>query len=112
TTAPAARRPPRAPFQFTPPRGGRPENEQATSGRGISIHAPAWGATIGMTFQDISAVLFQFTPPRGGRPAPVKISKQGLLISIHAPAWGATQDAADLHHHQIISIHAPAWGAT
>ena len=56
---------------------------------GISIHAPAWGATV-----------FKFA---GLRIEP---------ISIHAPAWGATRP--DRHHAPVrqISIHAPAWGAT
>ena len=78
----------------------------------ISIHAPAWGATV------------------GGLGCTVRI-----LISIHAPAWGATQRAAimaqvlkqfqsthprgvrlgckvDDIFYKSISIHAPAWGAT
>ena len=78
----------------------------------ISIHAPAWGATI-QGFQNAVA----------------------LVISIHAPAWGATisynsqkNSAVDFNprsrvgsdnktpfaekQKQVISIHAPAWGAT
>ena len=63
-------------FQFTLPRGERPEvKSTAQADSGVSIHAPAWGAT-----------------PYGG----------GLLlgeaVSIHAPAWGATRHAT-AHHH-------------
>jgi len=56
---------------------------------GVSIHAPAWGAT----------------------------SKNWLcvcagVVSIHAPAWGATGLVCLLAGAGIVSIHAPAWGAT
>ena len=34
----------------------------------ISIHAPAWGATAGKLTTENWNQLFQFTPPRGGRP--------------------------------------------
>ena len=55
-------------FQFTPPRGGgrrwmRPQDEQE---KGISIHAPARGATPQIN-ADTGKWQFQFTPPRGGR---------------------------------------------
>ena len=56
---------------------------------GISIHAPAWGAT-------------------GERLGRQPIS----AISIHAPAWGATDSARVRCSPDPISIHAPAWGAT
>ena len=55
----------------------------------ISIHAPAWGATV----------------DKGGV-APVH------SISIHAPAWGATKVLFKICLGLDISIHAPAWGAT
>ena len=55
----------------------------------ISIHAPAWGATVGDVLQ---------------------LHIPG--ISIHAPAWGATPYKASVKRVLIISIHAPAWGAT
>ena len=78
-------------FQSTLPHGERPGcNLAFIDGDGISIHAPAWGAT--------------------------RIAERDCFIagiSIHAPAWGATlietkreSDAPE------ISIHAPAWGAT
>jgi len=55
----------------------------------VSIHAPAWGATV----------------------IPVEIEKH-LRVSIHAPAWGATFTLRELLDEYKVSIHAPAWGAT
>ena len=55
-------------FQFTLPRGERLYLAVlVTCSQEVSIHAPAWGAT-------------------------VKVTKQFLSwrVSIHAPAWGAT----------------------
>ena len=55
----------------------------------ISIHAPAWGATVNSR------------------------SKTSCIpISIHAPAWGATMKCNGGIDFVSISIHAPAWGAT
>ena len=55
-------------FQSTLPHGERPPNpEPETQDDGISIHAPAWGAT------SLDAMYYHL-----------------LSISIHAPAWGAT----------------------
>ena len=56
----------------------------------ISIHAPAWGATLVLELRGFF---------RG-------------VISIHAPAWGATQAQQAMADVIDISIHAPAWGAT
>ena len=55
----------------------------------VSIHAPAWGATVSVPFE--------------GR---------NYDVSIHAPAWGATISALRVLAKAIVSIHAPAWGAT
>ena len=100
-------------FQSTRPHGARPDIEEELIGRGkVSIHAPAWGATL--------------------RPLPRPVIGS---VSIHAPAWGATdQDPShlaamagfnprarmgrDQQFGQVaegvilVSIHAPAWGAT
>ena len=54
-------------FQFTLPRGERLVIIVAKITVGVSIHAPAWGAT--------------FTCETG---------HAGTSVSIHAPAWGAT----------------------
>ena len=55
-------------FQSTPPHGGRRGLYQLVfSGKLVSIHAPAWGATTYSAGQS-SEELFQSTPPHGGRP--------------------------------------------
>ena len=81
----------RSRFQSTHPRGVR----LVAQGKGhvlghVSIHAPAWGATV--------------------RDACLGAS---LLVSIHAPAWGATCPRLIFNvSDECVSIHAPAWGAT
>ena len=78
----------------------------------ISIHAPAWGATIRTpkpsTFSRFQStrprgarhgfspkmgafIQFQSTRPRGARRRAVAVRKRRTRISIHAPAWGATR---------------------
>ena len=55
-------------FQSTPPRGGRHSRVLHVPGKTlVSIHAPAWGATIFLSDSIVSR-----------------------KVSIHAPAWGAT----------------------
>ena len=101
-----------AEFQSTRPRGARPVARTLEIHTiGISIHAPARGATSYANIWDPKPI-FQSTRPRGAR---LFISFFLLLyffISIHAPARGATlcdEIGKDEHH---ISIHAPARGAT
>ena len=77
-------------FQSTLPRGERPPDILIHSDDvGISIHAPARGATMSMN-----------------------TNVQNNLISIHAPARGATDKEAQVTQTLWISIHAPARGAT
>ncbi len=77
-------------FQSTHPRGVRQFGRTGCAGElHVSIHAPAWGATVkhgcvGLTFS----------------------------VSIHAPAWGATDYKTAFPRVTEVSIHAPAWGAT
>ena len=143
-------------FQSTPPRGGRrpiarcwttstscfnprprvggDRGAAERSGWIVSIHAPAWGATVDASASH--ADWFQSTPPRGGRRSSHRRSPRSAGVSIHAPAWGATSsrqvgarrmracfnprprvggDAAwlsSLDRQTDVSIHAPAWGAT
>ena len=77
-------------FQSTPLHEGRREPSRSIRGvLGVSIHAPARGATI----------LQGFFPPE-------------IPVSIHAPARGATNlDSPHLLSDEV-SIHAPARGAT
>ena len=123
-------------FQSTPPRGGRPFDDIVSfqSFEIVSIHAPAWGATIcgaSLTFERIVSIhapawgatkqrlfratvlnMFQSTPPRGGRPSSSNNSTAIASVSIHAPAWGATAIVGRFAGILGVSIHAPAWGAT
>ncbi len=101
-------------FQSTPPHGGRPNCLLcAALLAGVSIHAPAWGATCAGTTCGSSGNLFQSTPPHGGRPAIGATSITVDVVSIHAPAWGATDHVRQtLGVLRRVSIHAPAWGAT
>ena len=121
------------PFQSTRPRGARLStpnslqnfinfNPRARVGRDheqhssvaaerISIHAPAWGATMARNFLPTKAGISIHAPawgatfvPRGACAVP--------RISIHAPAWGATASVVITMDTYTISIHAPAWGAT
>ena len=100
----------------------------------ISIHAPAWGATLNANrmplrsheFQStlphgerrhkkrlhLPQLLFQSTLPHGERPRSALVFKSSIRISIHAPAWGATFFGDGFILVCNISIHAPAWGAT
>ena len=77
----------------------------------ISIHAPAWGATL--TSSDIAKATLNFNPrSRVGSDAKLRKGRQAYQISIHAPAWGATSPKQLKRYFNAISIHAPAWGAT
>ncbi len=101
----------------------------------ISIHAPAWGATVcnmtryykqtdnfnprsrvgsdGGSNMTVDEMLqFQSTLPRGERQHNHLVERMCKVISIHAPAWGATVIDTGTSEIKTISIHAPAWGAT
>ena len=143
-------------FQFTRPRGARRRassrsasnlrfNSRAREGRdveeeqiktlvGVSIHAPARGATDAVRHQQrphrsfnsraregrdcIVAPrawqrrLFQFTRPRGARPPDRRRGHACHAVSIHAPARGATHEHGAGPRFCPVSIHAPARGAT
>ena len=58
-------------FQSTRPRGARQSLPDVPSQRGVSIHAPTWGAT-----------LLHMQP------------NKRMCVSIHAPTWGATNPPA------------------
>ena len=77
-------------FQSTLPRGERlAKSGTRLTDTLISIHAPAWGATVLQRPSTIS-LTFQSTLPRGER-LNTSVSMMSLsAISIHAPAWGAT----------------------
>ena len=77
-------------FQSTRPRGARPNMWLPMNpSTGVSIHAPAWGATVRR-----------------------RVHEWRSHVSIHAPAWGATVACIPWCLEERVSIHAPAWGAT
>ena len=79
--------------------------------KGISTHAPAWGATLPAGKKGNSQQ-FLLTPPRGGRRRAGGLRRTSQFISTHAPAWGATGPVRAGGTVLVISTHAPAWGAT
>ena len=79
---------------------------------GISIHAPAKGATLATLISDGDPSGFQSTLPRRERRTHTIQFSSPVAISIHAPAKGATAFIANETISLVISIHAPAKGAT
>ena len=122
-------------FQSTLPRRERqnPAYEDLIF-QGISIHAPAKGATLRYKGRNGMCALFQSTLPRRERLLPNEYSgrirkfqstlprrerpeseqylRDAIDISIHAPAKGATRRIFSKSVLLRISIHAPAKGAT
>ena len=77
-------------FNPRPRMGGDRRRRQRRRQGGVSIHAPAWGATTLQLHITILPTKFQSTPPHGGRPCGACERKCIFYVSIHAPAWGAT----------------------
>ena len=82
------------------------------SGKAVSIHAPAKGATDrGLGGRTDDAVSIH--APAKGATLPVSVLLSFLcIVSIHAPAKGATVRVGRYHQWHYVSIHAPAKGAT
>ena len=123
-------------FQSTHPRGVRPARRMAwPMAMGVSIHAPAWGATLGRCLVILGEQVSIHAPawgatrrrdahfdarlssfnPRTRVGCDVILGEQQRrrgLVSIHAPAWGATGPDKGGPAMMVVSIHAPAWGAT
>ena len=79
---------------------------------GISIHAPARGAThVYGTTEAISRISIH-APARGATSSWRRRRRMIKIISIHAPARGATKVTGTTTLTWEISIHAPARGAT
>ena len=121
-------------FQSTRPRGARLAGwGQRDFSKGVSIHAPARGATCDMIHSDMGE-LFQSTRPRGARPEKVEVRGRLQLFQSTRPR-GARHPLFKMFVHQImfqstrprgarrlynknasmvfcVSIHAPARGAT
>ena len=81
------------------------------SDSGISIHAPAKGATqIADALKAVCAISIH--APAKGATRTAQGAGKGAEISIHAPAKGATRIRQRTGRIRAISIHAPAKGAT
>ena len=97
-------------FQFTRPRGARPNGNDSFGSAKVSIHAPTGGATI-WSFCPRFPLWFQFTRPRGarrprfGRPLLIR------LFQFTRPR-GARQSISSAWKAKKVSIHAPTGGAT
>jgi len=121
-------------FQSTRPRGARRVWDEVDKRLSIvSIHAPAWGATL-ERFHGVMEAAFQSTRPRGARPPPSKaayahngFNPRARVGRDERPAgmWighsrfqstrprGARRKALGwMVDKLVVSIHAPAWGAT
>ena len=100
-------------FQFTPLREGRPAGwgYHGRAARGISIHAPAGGATCSFSTAPVRT-LFQFTPLREGRHSWRVEDAITRLFQFTPLREGRHFVGQSLHIHALISIHAPAGGAT
>ena len=125
----------RSRFQSTHPRGVRHAPPGADHRpRPVSIHAPAWGATIAGQGVPVAEFKVSIHAPAWGATHTRMLTLVPVRVSIHAPAWGATAGSIShhsalsrfnprtrvgcdcgLHHATVpgrVSIHAPAWGAT
>ena len=76
----------------------------------VSIHAPAWGATIRMASASARA-MFQFTRPRGARRAGAARLQARCSFNSRARVGRDSCVVTDYSENSV-SIHAPAWGAT
>ena len=76
----------------------------------VSIHAPAWGATIGSS-ACIAGKTFQSTLPRGERPR-FLVSLRRIFTFQSTLPRGERHNKAKVVSIYVVSIHAPTWGAT
>ncbi len=122
-----------ASFNPRPRVGGDLRDEEQRLNRVVSIHAPAWGATV-ITQMAITQIAFQSTPPRGGRqdfqsrvfrqvcfnprPRVGGDCRCAMPFSLTAagfnprPRVGGDSAKSIGRSWYFVSIHAPAWGAT
>ena len=98
-------------FQSTRPHGARPADHiQRRCGGGVSIHAPAGGAT----HERIPAAalsLFQSTRPHGARPLRASSARSRSSFNPRART-GRDERGNSNGFKRRVSIHAPARGAT
>ena len=99
-------------FNPRPPRGGRLSTVTMMQYRGgISIHAPARGATFLFNDTDGMTPISIHAPREGGDSRPMRCIISSRTISIHAPREGGDLRLLPTHSNsQPISIHAPREG--
>ena len=98
-------------FQSTLPRGERPYFCEVSRGNvRVSIHAPAWGATLHVLYSNFVS-MFQSTLPRGERLSRLSPPPTVGLFQSTLPRGERRGDDCGRRHAEV-SIHAPAWGAT
>ena len=78
----------------------------------VSIHAPAWGATVSGIADRTAAVLFQSTRPRGARRSHADIRRAARAFQSTRPRGARPSLTLGGNRPIRVSIHAPAWGAT
>ncbi len=101
-------------FQSTPPRGGRRLTSPSAPSADVSIHAPAWGATIGHGRRSASHDP-SFNPrPRVGGDTGARAELDASTSFNPRPRVGGRLDGASNRQSvtAVVSIHAPARGAT
>ena len=106
-------------FQSTRPRGERLISTAQTTGFGVSIHAPTWGATTEQHTYHWYVGQFQSTRPRGARL--LHAHHLWVLKSFNPRAHVGRDSLLDKSliikdkvnaFCEHVSIHAPTWGAT
>ncbi len=99
-------------FQFTRPRGARRDGRRRGPRHdGVSIHAPARGATAALSGR-YAPLRFQFTRPRGARHNPDDYTSPVIEFQFTRPRGARLDEAVYARLERLVSIHAPARGAT
>ena len=84
-------------FQSTHPRGVRLHNRRhQRRAAKVSIHAPAWGATLLRSSTSFRSGRFNPRPRVGCDAKATAKERAENEVSIHAPAWGATRQKVRL----------------
>ena len=101
-------------FQSTPPRRGRPlRNDACASEGGVSIHAPAKGATWCSVYQCCFHLCFNPRPREGGDGLLIRpVISANSRFNPRPREGGDRKHPLQRHAGQFVSIHAPAKGAT
>ena len=76
----------------------------------VSIHAPAWGATLYAAAPN-DVAKFQSTLPHGERHEPFNFTESNRRFNPRS-RMGSDLHTTSTLFHRLVSIHAPAWGAT